>query len=278
MSAARLRSIASALIAALLLLGFARLMRDVPWPLLALSLAPAAIAAAVVLRLDRRWQRRRRLLLGAFLWGAVAAPAVALLLNRAARAGLGELAGAATATWLAGALAAPAIEEIAKAAALAALALGWRGALRDVRDGIVVGALIGIGFTMAENLYYFALAALAGGAGGLAESVYLRAALGGLLHPTFTATAGAGFGWAPRGPDAPAIVAPLLGLLLAIGQHLLWNAVGAPWLNAAPCGPAAAACGLDGRLWYWLVAAPAIVALFLAPGLIGLALAARRRV
>lgn len=273
--AARVRLVTAVLAAAVLLVGFLRLALDTPWQLFALALLPALLAAALVAWLDGR-RRPRRLLLAAFLWGAVAAPAIAVVVNEAARRVLAGRAAPGDAAWLTGAIAAPVVEELAKAAALAALAMLWRGALAGVRDGIVFGAFVGIGFTMAENLYYFALAALGGGAGALAESVYLRAALGGLLHPTFTATAGAGLGRGLGGRGTIRVAAPLAGLLLAIGEHLLWNAFGAPWLNAAPCGPAAAACALDGRLLYWLVRAPAIVLLFLAPGLLALLLAARR--
>lgn len=271
------RTVLAWILAALLLAGFARLAVDTPWLVFVAALAPAAAAGALVAWLDRRAHPPRRLLLAAFLWGAVVAPAVAVTLNEAIRAWLGGVTDPARAARLTGALAAPAVEEIAKAAALAILVLLRRRDVRGVTDGIVFGALVGVGFTMAENLYYFALAAVAGGGGGLAESIYLRAALGGLLHPTFSAAAGAGLGWArgaPRGWRRRA--APWLGLALAILQHVAWNAAGAPWLDAATCGPGAPACGFDERLRYWLLTAPAIVLAFVAPGLTALGLLARR--
>ncbi|HSP98556.1 MAG TPA: PrsW family glutamic-type intramembrane protease [Candidatus Dormibacteraeota bacterium] len=272
-----LRTALTWILGALLLAGVARLAADTSWQLFLVALLPAAAAAWAAVRIDRHAHSSRQLLLGAFLWGLVVAPAAALALNELVRAWLGDLTSAAEATHLTGAFAAPALEEIAKATALALLAVVWRRELRGAVDGIVFGALIGIGFTMAENLYYFALAALAGGSAGLAESIYLRAALGGLLHPTFTATTGAGLGWARASArGAGRAVAPWLGLLMAIVQHVAWNAAGAPWLDAATCGPAAAACGLDGRLRYWLLTAPAIVLLFIGPGLVALRLVARR--
>ena len=276
-NSAAARALLAWLAAALLLAGFARLAVDTPWLVFVAALLPAAVAGALVVRLDRRTHTPRRVLLAAFLWGAVVAPAVAVTLNEAIRAWLGDVAGPAQAARWTGALAAPAVEEIAKAGALAILVLLRRRDVRGVGDGIVFGALVGIGFTMAENLYYFALAAVARGSGGLAESIWLRAALGGLLHPTFTATAGAGLGWARRaGRGAWRGAAPWLGLGLAILQHVAWNAAGAPWLDAATCGPGAAACALDGRLRYWLLTAPAIVLVFVGPGLAALGLLARR--
>lgn len=274
-SADRLRAPLTWIAGGLLLAAGARLAVDTPWPLFAIALGAAAVAAALVIRLDAA--APRRLLLGAFLWGVVVAPAAALLLNEALRRWIGVAAGPAAATRLVGGVAAPAVEEIAKGAGLVILGWGWRRDLRDVVDGIVFGALIGIGFAMAENLYYFGLAALAGGTAGLAESIYLRAGLGGVLHPTFTAATGAGLGWARRAEHGPArALAPWIGLASAIVQHVAWNAGGAGWLDTAACGPAAAACGLGGQLRYWLLLAPATVLAFVGPGLAALALLVRR--
>lgn len=274
-SADRLRAPLTWVAGGLLLAAGARLAADTPWPLFAIALGAAAVAAALVVRLDPA--APRRLLLGAFLWGAAVAPAAALLLNEALRRWVGAVADPAAATRVVGGFAAPAVEEIAKGAGLAILAWAWRRDLRGVVDGVVFGALIGIGFAMAENLYYFGLAALAGGTAGLAESVYLRAGLGGLLHPTFTAATGAGLGWARQAERGPArALAPGIGLASAIAQHVVWNAGGAGWLDTAACGPAAAACGLGGQLRYWLLLAPAIVLAFTGPGLAGLALLVRR--
>lgn len=276
MSVHRARTAFTLIAGALLLVGFARLAFDTPWQLFLLALLPAALASAVIVALDRGAHRPRVLLVGTFLWGAVAAPAGALVLNHAVRVWLGEVTAVGDAARFTSALAAPAIEELAKAAALALLALLWRGELRGPRDGVVFGALIGIGFTMAENLYYFALAALGGGAGGLAESVYLRAALGALLHPTFTATAGAALGWARVRGGVAGLLAAGGGLLLAIVQHVAWNAVGAPWLYSAACGPAEPTCSIAGQVQFWFLTAPAIVLLFIGPGLMALAVARRR--
>ncbi|MFN8643840.1 MAG: PrsW family glutamic-type intramembrane protease [Candidatus Binatia bacterium] len=145
----------------LLLAGLARLALDTPALVFAAALLPAVAAAALVVRLDRRAHARRLLWLAAFLWGAVVAPALAVAGNEAILAWLGDATDAARATRLTGALAAPAVEELAKGAALVLLVACWRREVRGVRDGIVFGALVGVGFTMAENLYYFALAAVA---------------------------------------------------------------------------------------------------------------------
>lgn len=258
-----------------LLVGFAQLLLETPPLLLAAALLPAAATAALAVRLDRRAHRAWQLLLAAFLWGAVVAPVLAAALNRGLRALLtGQVADAQRLTAGVGA---PVIEEGAKALALFALALVWRHALRDVRAGIVFGALVGLGFALTENLTYFAAATVMRGAEGLAEAVYLRAALGALLHPTFSACAGAGLGWAAStGRPTRRIAAALAGLLAAVAAHALWNGIGAPWLYTTACAPgAAAACAIEGRLRYWLLTAPAITLLCLAPPLLALGLLLR---
>jgi RsiW-degrading membrane proteinase PrsW (M82 family) len=266
------RGAIAVVVGVLLLAGFARLVVETPLLLVGTALLPAALLAALVVRLDRRRHAPRRLWVGCFLWGAVVAPVAAVAMNGALRAWLGALTEPGTAAALTARLGAPFIEEAAKAAALGLLLLVWREEVRDGLDGLLYGALVGLGFTMAENLYYFAMAALAGGAPGLAESIYLRAGLGGLIHAVFTATSGAGLG-AARAAHGLARRAglALAGFALAVAQHAAWNSLGAAWLDSAPCAPGAvAACGLDGRVTFWLLTAPAIVALFVGPGLAAL--------
>ncbi|MEO8601671.1 MAG: PrsW family glutamic-type intramembrane protease [bacterium] len=267
----------AAVAALLLFAGFVRLAVETPLLLLVTALLPAALSAALVVRLDRTRPAAWRLQAGAFLWGAVVAPALAVGLNEALRSWLGSVDPSAAAG-LTARVGAPVIEEAAKAAALAVLVLLRRDAVRDARDGLVYGALVGLGFTMAENLYYFALAALAGGAAGLMESIYLRAAVGGLIHAVFTASSGAGIGAACAASGAARRAALVVaGFALAVAQHAAWNSLGAAWLDGAACAPGAVLhCELGGRLFYWLLVAPVIVALFIGPGLAALLWIGRR--
>lgn len=273
MHAQCLRTVCGATAGTLLLAALVWRALETPVLLLGAAVLPAAVVAVLVLLLARRALPPPAALVIAFLWGAAGAPALAEVLNPALRDALrAHLADPATLTT---ALGGPLIEEGTKALALVVLARAWRHGLRDVRAGIVLGALIGIGFAMAENLTYFAAAALQRGAAGLLESVYLRAALGACLHPTFTACCGAGLGWAAHRRGGIAVAAAAFGFGIAVLLHALWNGIGAPWLHTAPCAPGAAACALDGRVQYWLLTAPAITALFIAPGLLALHLAVR---
>lgn len=247
-----------------LVAGAALLAAQSPWQILLPAAVPAAVAIALLRRVARPASRGVPLAV-AVLWGLVAAPPLAVGVNELIDLPPG---------WRS-ALVGPLVEELGKAAGLLLVARCWRGALRGAGDGIVLGALAGVGFTAAENLHYFALAAVGGGEAGLVESAYLRGVLGGLLHPTYSAAAGAGLGAARRARGAMGRLGlPWVGLAAAIVQHVAWNAVGAAWLHAAPCGPVAA-CAPAGEARFLLLVAPATIALFVGPGILALVLWAR---
>ena len=253
---------------------FVRLLATTPAAvLLGAALPPLACAALLVLAARRA--RDPAALLGAFLWGAVVAAFFATWVNDAFVVWAGE------GRWrpVVPAVAAPLVEEAAKAAGLVLLVALRRGALHDVLGGIVWGALVGLGFTLTENVRYLLLAAVQGGPAGLGRAIYLRALVGGFTHAAFTATAGAGLGWGcqTRSPRARRL-APPLGLLAAMGQHVGWNAVvsGAiarvvcnPALPGGPCREAPTEAGL-------FVTIPLIVAATLGPGVLALVVIAVR--
>src|SRR6185503_10515106 len=163
----------------------------------------------------------------------------------------------------------PAVEELAKASALLVVLAVWPGALNDSLDGIVYGALAGLGFAATENLGYYTLAALQGGAPGLTRALWLRGLLQGMNHAAFTATAGAAVGWAvgrmaPR-PAHGVIV--LLGLGMAVLVHAVWNAVASETITQILCGApvAGAACMPAPAPFDLLVTVPILVATFVGP-------------
>ena len=248
-----------------------------PALLLVASAVPALCYAVLIARIDRFARQSVGLQLIMLLWGASAAAILATAGNDAAQAWLGALDTAESARALTPRLVAPAIEELAKAAGLALPLLLRRDALDGVLDGIVYGALIGIGFALAENASYFVLAAVQGGETGLAQNIYLRALLGGLNHAAFTATTGAAIGWAVRQRGARRWVAPPLGLGLAIAAHVAWNALAADTINTLTCNPSApgGACRAPAPAAALFVAAPLVVGVCIGPVLVALAVAAR---
>src|SRR5262249_21351202 len=120
---------------------------------------------------------------------------------------------------------APLIEESFKGIAVVVVLLFARSELDDVLDGLVYGALVGVGFAMTENILYFGQAYQAGGFGSFGLLVIARAVLGGLGHPSYTAVTGAAIGWSREryGRGFARIIVPILGWLVAVALHLAWN-------------------------------------------------------
>jgi len=156
--------------------------------------APTALWIGIAWRCDRYEREPAPLLIASFLWGAI--PAVILALVFETLFGIeGDGAGASLAREVAAASAiAPVAEELAKAAGLLLIWLIWRIEYDGVLDGILYGALVGFGFAVTENLFYFMAALGEGGWGQWGVTVFLRSVVFGLNHAFFTAFTGAALG------------------------------------------------------------------------------------
>lgn len=249
-------------------------------PLMLLAAAiPAALLSGLVVFLGRGTAEPRRLLLAVFLWGALVAPFFSRYLNDLSWLMIADVAGAERARALTPILAAPFVEEICKGFALWMMILLAQPHTFGIRGGMLYGALVGIGFAMTENLQYFLWAAVAGGPVGLGRSVYTRAVLSGLNHALFSACAGAALGWAlsRARTRAHAIIAAMLGLVVAILLHVVWNAVASSQINDLLCDPLfrGGPCRGEPDATDLYLRAPLIELAFILPALALLRLAAR---
>ncbi len=255
-------------IAALLLLAVGSIIVfAIPDPVgLVVSVLAAAVPAAVyvwlVLRLDPFEIEPRNLLIGAFGWGAVGAVFFALIFSILFSASFATTTDAGMNYLISTAIGAPLVEESCKGLALLAILLFHRHELDNVLDGIVYGAVVGIGFAMTENMLYFGAAYLEGGFGDLGELFLARAVIFGFGHAIYSATLGAAIGWSreqyARGPWR--FIVPILGWALAVIQHLLWN--GGVILTSGLLGADASIIQvvlIDGALFLL----PAIIVLFI---------------
>jgi RsiW-degrading membrane proteinase PrsW (M82 family) len=197
---------------------------------LVLSVSAAAIPAVfysyLVLRLDRYEREPIRAVIAAFGWGAVAAVLLALVLELITGSVLFAAIGDQDATdVLTLAVGAPLIEETTKGLALFGMLRYVRREIDDVLDGLIYGALIGLGFAMTENILYLGSQYLDGGARALGELFVARVVLDGFGHAAYTATTGAAVGWARANPQQGTwrYVVVVLGWSLAVFQHALWN-------------------------------------------------------
>jgi RsiW-degrading membrane proteinase PrsW (M82 family) len=186
---------------------------------------PTLIYLGLIWWLDRYEKEPAHLLAVTFLWGALPAALLAVMLGLALAAPLSAL-GDPGEVWGRAHVLTPAIEEVVKGAALVSLILWRRAEFNGVLDGIIYGAFVGLGFALTENLLVFAAAFESGAVQPGLVLVALRGGLFGLNHPLFSAIFGASLGWAlyHRGVWGRVGV-PALGLTAAIALHLLHNSL-----------------------------------------------------
>lgn len=200
-----------------------------------LGAAASVPAMALLWYLDRRERESIWLFGAAVLWGAVISTGVSAILNAL---GFGfvtlglEVAGGldseSAGQMLSAALVAPPVEEMAKG--LAVLVMFWflRAEFDNVRDGIIYGALVGLGFNIAEYALYVMQGYVESGAAPFAEQFAGRFVFLGLNgHMLWTALTGAGVGLARQTKSGCLrLAAPVGGYSVATLAHALNNSVG----------------------------------------------------
>lgn len=169
-----------------------------------------------------------RLAAAGFVWGFVAATgAFALLGNDAVMSLYSKAFGASFAFDWGAALAAPIDEELAKGAGLLLLLVLAPRLVRSPFDGLILGAFIGLGFQISENISYAWIgAANSFGDVGAAWGTILARTLASIpSHWMYTGVFGAGLIWFIGRPDVPARRGLGAALMLAaMLMHGLWDA------------------------------------------------------
>ncbi len=190
---------------------------------------PMFFFAAFVYWLDR-YEKEPIALLGAtFFWGVVIATGGAFIINTAFGVGIYVFTGSESAADLGTtSIVAPIVEEFLKGLAVAIVFFIYRKEFDSTLDGIIYGAIAGLGFAASENtLYIFRDGYQASGWGGLFTLVVIRVFLVGWMHPFFTAFTGIGFA-ASRMSRNPFIkfTAPFIGYGFAVFTHAFHNTFG----------------------------------------------------
>ncbi|MGW6460395.1 PrsW family intramembrane metalloprotease [Streptomyces sp. NPDC055078] len=199
-----------------------------------LATLPVPLLAAAFRWLDRVEPGPWRNLVFAFAWGAFAAALVAILANSFATRWIATAtADPTSADTLGATVIAPVVEETAKAAAIVLIFFFRRRDFTGIVDGVVIAGFTATGFAFTENILYLGTAFdedQALGHSGLssvtAATFFVRIVMSPFAHPLFTVLTGIGFGvaaLASRRRRIRRIALPLLGLVLSMGVHALWN-------------------------------------------------------
>jgi protease PrsW len=180
---------------------------------------------------DRYTTVPRTLGAAGFVWGFVAATgSFALLANGAVIDLYGKVFGAGFAFDWGAALAAPIDEELAKGAGVLLLLTLAPKLIRSPFDGLILGAFVGLGFQISEDISYAWIgAANSFGDVHAAWSTIIVRSLGSIpSHWMYTAIFGAGLVWFLGRPDVPARRGLGAGLMLTgMLMHGIWDASGA---------------------------------------------------
>lgn len=185
---------------------------------------PVLAYAGLIYWADRYEKEPWWLLAAAFLWGALPAALLAIFFNMVFSVPFYLLLDAGSAERFSAGLVAPLVEETAKGIALFLILFFWRHELDSPLDGIIYGAMVGMGFAMVENVLYYVSAFQESGAAGWGAVVVMRGVLFGLSHALYASLTGLGIAVARLSRRWPVrIGAPLLGWSAAVFLHATHN-------------------------------------------------------
>jgi RsiW-degrading membrane proteinase PrsW (M82 family) len=205
------------------------------WTLVLIYAVPVAL---IVYRLDLFEREPKIMLAAALLWGGVVAASLAGYANEAWLSIMGKVASPdVTAQWGA-AVVGPGVEETLKLMGVIVLFLIVPTEFDGPLDGFVYGAMVGLGFTVVEDVSYFIHAAAAVAAVGdqttpVIDTFLVRVVGGGLYsHVLFTGITGLGFAFFVTRPRV-ALSKRLLGfgtcVVAGVAAHATWNS---PWMQS----------------------------------------------
>ncbi len=205
------------------------------WVLLAIYALPVFL---LVYALDLYEREPLSLVIGALLWGGIAATTLAGYANDGwgvvvARVGGPEFA----ARWTA-ALTAPFVEETLKGLGVVLIYLIAPDEFDDMMDGFVYGAVCGLGFAVVEDVFYF-MGVFGGSPSGVLKGFFVRVVASGLYsHVLYTGLVGMGIGYFVSRRERRSLerrIAVVVGLCaVAVLGHFLWNS---PLLDLFPARP-----------------------------------------
>lgn len=187
------------------------------------ALIPLPLILLAYWWLDRVEPEPFRYAAAAFVWGAVIAVAIALPLE------IGMSALGMSEDWLIS-VGAPVAEEFAKGLFVVLTLVRLRRIIDGVLDGLIVSGLVAIGFAAMENVGYYAVSYLGlddtmvySGTEMATATFVVRGLFSPFAHPLFTSAIGIAMGLAVGRAAWQRWGLILLGYLVSVGLHALWN-------------------------------------------------------
>lgn len=185
---------------------------------------PSVVFTIMIARAKRYRREPRMAIFKAFLWGATGAAAIALVVNTLTmgafvRPALGY--DDAMSMIVVAVIVAPLVEETVKPMVL------YMGTVRrncdELVDGLIYGAVAGLGFAATENLLYETAALLEHGPEGFITTAIARTFSATLLHATASAIVGYGIAFHLNRRWGILVLPPMF--LFAVMIHAGYNAV-----------------------------------------------------
>ena len=157
------------------------------------ALLPVPLYLFLALLLDRTEREPWWLLAVAFVWGATLAIAGSLAFNTLFSSIIAAFIGHGHG-FLTASISAPFFEEFFKAIIIFIFFFFKRKDFNGIADGIVYALVVGLGFAMTENIFYYARSVLSGGFTSLLQTAFARGVASAYAHSIFTAMTGIGLG------------------------------------------------------------------------------------
>jgi len=200
------------------------------WTALAWGILPGVLLLALVWSLDRYEKEPIRLLTIALAFGAVAAPLVAFLVQKA----FGVPTSIRAISLIPESqlsVVSPLVEEVVRGLAVLGVFLLVRHEVDDLYDGLLYGAVVGIGFAMAAGFpSILATQAEAPAAAVGTNAGLFASAVSGLNHLFYGGAIGLALGYARSASMGRVVGAAAVGTAAAFGFHLLHDYL--PWWAA----------------------------------------------
>jgi RsiW-degrading membrane proteinase PrsW (M82 family) len=187
------------------------------------SVVPSLIYVGALYWTDRYEKEPKNLLAAAFLWGAIPAVVMALVVELFFSLPP-DLIGPQALEAVRLGLVAPVLQEALKGVVVLFIARRYRREFDNVLDGIIYGAMVGFGFAMTGNLISYAGSFLLWGFQGLNGTAIVEGIIYALNNAFYAAVFGAGLGWGRLAQEKWQRWAfPLGGFALAVIVHALHN-------------------------------------------------------